>query len=466
MSGKPAHDLYLEEHFDRHLSELFELLRIPSVSSLPEYADDMDRAANWVADKLRAIGVPRVEILETAGNDLVFGEWIVDESKPTALIYGHYDVQPPDPLDLWESPPFEPEVRDGRIWARGASDDKGNLFTSLMGLEALIATQGEPPINLKFSFEGEEEIGSPNLPSFVAENTELLACDFVISADGGMYSADTPSLTLGTKGITGCQVNIRTASTDMHSGMYGATVPNAVRAAAQLAASFHDEDNRVTVEGFYDDVVDLTDEVRSDFAEVPFDRDGYLEAIGATGFVGEAGYTPIERSWGRPTLDLNGIWGGFQGPGVKTVTPCEAHFKITCRLVADQDPEKIVDLIEKHCQAHAPAGATVTIERGIGGGSRAFSVSRDHPAIVAAAEVLGDLYDRDPYLIRLGGTLPIAASYQEELGADMIFYAWGLPDSRVHAPNENQTLESLRIAPRAYCLFLNRLGELSASDFD
>lgn len=449
---------YLEEHRQQHLDELFDLLRIPSVSALPEHQGDIQRAAEWVADKLRAIGVPKVEIMPTAGNPVVYGEWIVDPDKPTALIYGHYDVQPPDPLDLWETPPFEPTIRNDRIYARGAADDKGNLFMPITAVEALNATQGGPRINLKFSFEGEEEIGSPNLSPFVREQSDLLACDFVICADGSMWGPREPSLTLGTKGICGCQIDLRTASTDMHSGQFGATIQSATRAAARLAASFHDENYRVAIEGFYDDVRELSDEEKADFAVVPFDGDGLLSDLGATEFVGEAGYTPQERSWARPTLDINGLWGGFQGAGTKTVTPCEAHIKITCRLVPNQDPERILKLIEQHVQKHCPEGTQVSMS-GTTGGSRAFEVSRDHPALQAAAEVLGDLYDRDPFYVRMGGTLPIAATFQEVLGADMIFYSWGMPDSRAHAPNENFQLQAFDMARRAHCALLNRLAE-------
>ena len=459
MSSPPAWEQYLADNRQVHLDELLEFLRIPSVSALPDHQPDIRAAAEWVATRLSAAGVPHVEILETAGNPVVFGEWLVDPSKPTALIYGHYDVQPPDPLELWETPAFEPDIRNDRIYARGASDDKGNLFMPIRAVEALNATAGGPPINLKFNFEGEEEVGSPSLPHFVEEHATRLACDFVLCADGGMWGPDTPSLTLGTKGVTGCQVDLRTASTDLHSGMFGASVQNAVRAAAQLAATLHNDDNSVAVQGFYDDVVPLTDAEREDFAEVPFHPEGYLEDIGATEFVGEAGYTPVELNWARPTLDLNGIWGGFSGPGTKTVTPSEAHFKITCRLVPDQDPDRIIDLIEEHLQRHKPAGATVTVDRGTTGGSKAFRVSRDHPTIQAAYQVLGDLYDRDPYFVRLGGTLPIAATYQEVLDAAMIFYSWGMPGSLGHAPNENFQLRSFDMAPRGYCALLERLAE-------
>ena len=459
MSGRPGWEQYLAEQHDQHLAELQELLRIPSVSSLPEHQQDVRRAAEWVANALRAVGVPRVEIMETAGNPVVYGEWMIDPAKPTALIYGHYDVQPPDPLDLWESPPFEPTVRDGKLYARGASDDKGNLFMPIKALEALTHTQGGPPINLKFTIEGEEEIGSPNLPAFVREQAELLACDFVISADGGQWAPDQPSITTATKGLAGCQINVRTADTDLHSGQYGASVPNAVQVAVQLAATLHDRDGRVTVAGFYDAVRELTEQERAEFRAIPFSIDEYTRRIGVKQPWGEPGYTPLERNWARPTLDLNGVWGGFQGAGVKTVTPCEAHFKITCRLVPDQEPEAILKLIERHIASHTPPYATTSIER-LPGRARPFSIRRDHPALVAAEQVLGDLYDRDPVVVRLGGTLPIAETYQTELGADMVFYSWGMPDARVHAPNEHFLIqEAFVMARRAWCAYLNALGE-------
>ncbi len=458
MAEKPAWETYLEDNRQEHLDQLFDLLRIPSISALPEHKGDIQKAAEWVADKMKAAGVPKVEVMPTDGNPVVFGEWQVDESKPTVLIYGHYDVQPPDPLDLWTTPAFEPAIRDGAIFARGAADDKGNLFQPIRAVEALNETQGGPPINVKFIIEGEEEVGSPNLPPFVANNKDLLACDFVICADGGMYSEETPSLTLGSKGICGLQIDLRTADTDMHSGMFGSNIQNAARAAAQLAATFHDEQHRVAVDGFYQDVRDLTDDDKAEYAELPFDEGEYLGDVGASELVGEEGYTALERAGGRPTLDINGIWGGFQGAGTKTVTPCEAHIKITCRLVADQDPAQIIEALKAHVEKHKPAGTEISFSETTGG-ARAFRIEREHPAIETAFQVLGDLYDRDPYFVRLGGTLPIAASFQDDLGADMLFYSWGLPGSRAHAPNENFKLSAFDMAPRAHAALLVKLGE-------
>ncbi len=448
---------YLAEHEERLVDDLCEFLRIPSISALPAHDADVARAADWVAERLRQAGVPEVTLLPTGRNSVVYGHWHVADDQPTALIYGHYDVQPPDPLDLWKSPPFAPEIRAGRIYARGASDDKGNVFAPLAALEALVRTGGAPPINLKFFVEGEEEIGSPSMPAFLRQERERLACDFVISADGGMYGPDDPSLTVASKGIAACQVDLRTNRTDLHSGSYGAIAPNAVQAMIQLAATFHTPEGRVAVEGFYDRVRDLTPAEREEIAAVPFDREGFLAKLWAPALWGEPGYSELERRWARPTLDLNGVWGGFAGEGTKTVTPCEAHVKITCRLVPDQDPEEIVGLIEQHVERHCPAGARATVQR-FPGSARPFAIRHDHPALEPARRVLRELYGKEPLVVRTGGTIPVAELFQQTVGADMIFFAWGMPDSQVHAPNESMRLEDLRRAMRGYCAYLTALA--------
>lgn len=448
----------LVQYEAEHLEALRDFLRIPSVSALPQHQADVQRAAEWVAQRLRTLGIPDVRLLPTERNPIVYGQWIVDPTLPTVLVYGHYDVQPPDPLELWETPPFEPTLRDGRLYARGASDDKGNMFAALCGIEALIRIIGHPPVNLKFFFEGEEEIGSPSMPGAVRQYRELLACDVVVSADGGMYGHDQPSLTLSSKGICACQVDLRTAATDMHSGQYGAVIANAVQTLVQLAATFHTPEGRVAVAGFYDKVRELSPEERAEIAAVPFDPEAYLATIGAKTFWGEPGYTPLERAWARPTLDINGFWGGFQGEGIKTVTPCEAHLKITCRLVPDQDPDEILQLIEQHVQAHCPPWADVQVTR-LPGSARPFAIRRDHPALAAARAVLRELYGKEPLMTRVGGTIPVAELFQRELGADMLFFAWGMPDNRVHAPNESYRIEDFRTMSRAYVRLLLRLTE-------
>jgi len=450
-------DGWLAAEEERHLAEFFELLRIPSVSALTERHADVERAAAWVADRLRQAGVPEVEVLPTGGKPLVWGRWRVAADQPTVLIYAHYDVQPPDPLALWATPPFEPAIRDGRIYARGAADDKGGLFQTIMATEALARTSGEPPVNLVFFFEGEEEIGSPSVAPFVRAEQERLACDYVLSADGLMWGPNAPALTVSTKGMAACEIHLRTASGDLHSGLYGASVANAAQAMAHLIASLHTPNGRVAVAGFYDRVREPTAEERAEIAAVPFDEEAYRASVGAPALWGEPEYTPLERNWLRPTLDVNGLWSGFQGSGKKTVTPSEAHAKITCRLVPEQDPAEIVDLIARHVAAHCPTGAVASVERQPGD-ARPFAIRRDNPALVTAGEVLRRLYGKDPLIIRLGGTLPIAEVFQRELGAEMVFFAWGMPDANMHAPNEWFRLEDFRLGARAYCELLTRLA--------
>jgi acetylornithine deacetylase/succinyl-diaminopimelate desuccinylase-like protein len=333
---------------------------------------------------------------------------------------------------------------------------KGNLLTSLHGVEALARANGAPPINVVFLYEGEEEIGSPHLRKLVEQEKEFLACDAVLSADGGQFGPDQPELSVGLKGLGGCQINLTTANSDLHSGMYGATVPNAVQALVQLAATFHDANGRVQVEGFYDKVHDLTDEERAEIAEVPFDETGFREELGLDELWGEKGWSPVERIWARPTLDMNGFWGGFQGDGTKTVTPREAHVKVTCRLVPDQDPVEIVNLIEKHVQEHCPPSARVEVER-IPGSAKPFVLDRSNPVNIAAGEVLESLFGRKPYITRSGGTIPATGIFQDVLGADTVGYAWSMPGSGAHAPNEWFRIEDYERGRVAYAMLLERL---------
>ncbi|HYH13210.1 MAG TPA: dipeptidase [Thermomicrobiales bacterium] len=446
----------LVDRRDELQQELMELLAMPSVSTDPERREVVRQTAEWVADRLRRAGVPEVKIVESAGHPSVLGRWHVADDQPTVLIYGHYDVQPAEPLELWETPAFEPAVRAGKVYARGSSDMKGNLLTAIHGVEALARANGQPPINVSFIFEGEEEIGSPNLSPLVEAEREFLACDAVLSADGGQFGPDQPELSVGLKGLGGCQINLTTANSDLHSGMYGATVPNAVQAMVQLASTFHDANGRVQVEGFYDKVHDLTDEERAEIAEVPFDESEFRQEIGLDELWGEAGWTPVERMWARPTLDMNGIWGGFQGDGTKTVTPREAHLKVTCRLVPDQDPGEIVNLIEKHVQKHCPPGARVEVER-IPGSAKPFVLDRSNFVNIAAGEVLEELFGTKPYITRSGGTIPATGIFKDILGVDTVGYAWSMPGSGAHAPNEWYRLEDYERGRIGYAMLLERL---------
>lgn len=448
----------LESRQDAHLQELVDLLSIPSVSTDPARAGAVQAAADAVAGRLRAAGVPIVETAQTPLHPVIIGEWVIDETRPTVLIYGHYDVQPEEPVDLWETPAFEPAIRDGRVYARGSADMKGNLLTAIQGVEAIaVANRGTPPINVKFIFEGEEEIGSPNLREVVRDNRDRLRADAVISADGGQFGFDTPSLTVALKGLGGCQINLRTANTDLHSGMFGAKVPNAVQAMVQLAATLHDKDGRIAIEGFYDPVVDLTDEERAELALVAEDDERLKASLSIDSLWGEPGWSSREREWGRPTLDLNGIWGGFQGDGIKTVTPCEAHLKITCRLVPDQTPEGVVGLIRAHVERHRPPGSTVEVVR-LPGSATPFAIDRSNPVHKAAEAVLTDLFGKPPVITRSGGTIPATGIFQDELGIDTVNYAWSMPGSGAHAPNEWYRLEDYYRGRVGYAALLEHLG--------
>ena len=426
---------YLDSHRAEHFQEFLELLRIPSVSTSPEHAGDVRKCAEWVASRLRKAGVPEVELIDTAGHPVVYGAWHEAPEKPTILVYGHYDVQPADPLNLWETPPFEPTIRDGLIYARGSADMKANLVTVIQAIEALAAVHGAPPVNLTFFLEGEEEISSPHARETIEAHKSRFAAQGVLSCDGGMDGPDLPSLLIALKGITALQIDLRTSSTDLHSGMYGATVPNALQAMAKLASTFHHDDGRVAVAGFYDDVVELTAAERAELNAHPQTEAELKDEAGVSAFWGEPGYTPLERQGSRPTIDFNGLWGGFQGEGTKTVTPAEAHLKITSRLVPNQNPEKIAALIRKHALEHAPVGATVSFSQ-IERGSQAYLIPRDNELQATAERVLAEQYDRTPVIVRSGGSVPITATFKDVLGLDTVTVGFGLPGSRVHAPNE------------------------------
>jgi acetylornithine deacetylase/succinyl-diaminopimelate desuccinylase-like protein len=453
-----AWESYLEEHKPEHLEQLLDFVRIPSISALPDHKGDVQRAAEWVAQRLQTAGLEGVQILPTAGHPVVYAEHLHAPGKPTVLIYGHFDVQPVDPISLWSSPPFEPVVRDGRVYARGASDDKGNMLAPILALEALLKTEGSLPVNVKFFLEGQEEIGSPNIPDFLAAHRELFACDVVVSADGGQFDEDHPSLFLGGRGLSALQIDVHGATTDLHSGIYGGAVANPIHALVRILDSMRDENGKVLVPGFYDKVVELSQDERAAIAAVPFDEAAFTAPLGVRGLPGEPGYTPIERTWTRPTLELNGIWGGFQGEGTKTVLPKEAHAKITCRLVANQDPQEIAQLIINHVQRQQAPGLTVKA-RQLPGSAKPYLVSADHWGNVAAAEVLEQMYGTPPYNTRTGGSIPVCALFQEMLGAYTIGFAFGLDDEGFHAPDEFFRLKSFERSQVGYGRLLHALAQ-------
>jgi acetylornithine deacetylase/succinyl-diaminopimelate desuccinylase-like protein len=451
-------ETYLEAQQPRYHEELLQFLSIPSISSLPEHAGDVYQAAQWVEKRLTIAGLEHVQILPTAGHPVVYGDWLHAPGKPTVMIYGHFDTQPVDPLNLWTSPPFEPTVRDGRVYARGASDDKGNMLVPILAIEALLQAEGALPINIKFFLEGQEEIGSPHLPPLIEAQRELLACDLVLSADGGQHGEDQPSLLLACKGLVGVQIDVHGANTDLHSGGYGGAVPNPIHALVAILDSLRNPEGKILVDGFYDSIVPLSAEDRAAIAAIPFDEASYKARLGISALLAEPGYTPQEHLVARPTLEINGIWGGFQGEGVKTVLPNEAHAKITCRLVADQEPSEIADLLTKHIEQHTPPGVQVTVRR-LPGAARPYFIPMDHWGNRAAAIVLQEMYGKAPYYVRMGGSIPVCELFSTLLGAYTVGFGFALMDEQIHAPNEFFRLSSFRRGQTAYCKLLHRLGE-------
>ncbi len=448
---------YLETHADRFLAEYLDFLRIPSISALPAHAADVRRAAHWVADRMTVAGIEHVQILETGGHPVVYGDRMHAPGAPTVLIYGHFDTQPADPYELWTSPPFEPQIRDGKVYARGATDDKGNMLGPIFATEALIAAEGELPINVRFLFEGQEEIGSPQIPAFIAAHREMLTCDYALSSDGGQWSETEPATLVALRGGCAVQIDIQGPNRDLHSGSYGGQVQNPIHALVTLLAGMRDANNHITIDGFYDDVLALTAEDRSAIATTPYDEAVELADLDVPAFVSEGGFSAREGTWGRPTLELNGIWGGFQGDGVKTVLPATAHAKITCRLVANQNPAGIVAAISAHVASHTPPGvrATVTPAPFL---AQPYLMPLDHPGNRAASAVLSELYGREPYVVRAGGSIPICAVLHENLGIHTVNFAFGLMDERAHSPDEFFRLSSFQRGPQAYVMILKEIA--------
>ena len=439
---------HIDECADRFVAELVDFCRIPSVSTDPERAADCRRGATWVVERLRAAGVDHAEIIESPGHPVAYGEWLGAPGAPTIMVYGHYDVQPVDPAAAWTTPPFEPEVRGARLYARGASDDKGNMLAPVLAAEAHLST-GRLPVNVKFFFEGEEEIGSPNLAPVFTAHAERFACDIIYSADGFQWGEQQPSLTHALRGICGLRVDVHGPGRDLHSGSYGGTVHNPALALSRLLAGLFDDDGRVLVDGFYEDVAPLTEEDRRRIAEVPFDVEEYLRETGAPALFGEPEFTPRERAWARPTLEVDGLWSGAIGPGRKAIVPASAHAKISCRLVADQEPAHVLDCVRRHLESHAPAGVRVVVgDPELA--SAAYHIDVEHPANTVATQVLRELYGREPLSTRTGGTIAILNMFRRYLGADTVMFAFGLHDENAHAPDEFFRLSSFVRAQRAY----------------
>jgi acetylornithine deacetylase/succinyl-diaminopimelate desuccinylase-like protein len=448
---------YLQEHQPQHQNELLEFLRIPSISSLPEHAPAVQQAAHWVSNRLITAGLEKVEVLPTGGHPVVYGEWLHAQGKSTVLIYGHFDTQPAGSIDLWNSPPFEPVIIDDRVYARGATDDKGSLLTPILAVEALLNEDGTLPVNVKFLFEGEEEIGSPHLTQFIADHRDLLACDLILSADGIQYSEDQPELIVAFKGVVGIQIDVRGPNADIHSGLFGGAVANPIHGLAHILDSLRGPDGKILVEGFYDDVLPLSAEDRLAIAHIPFNAQTYKDTLGINTLIAEAGYTPQEHIAGRPTVEVSGIWGGIQGDGVNAIVPGTAHAKIICRLVANQDPATISKLLTAHIEKHTQPGLQVSIHP-LTGFVKPYLIPVDHWGNQIAADVLTELYGKAPYYVRVGGGLPITSLFLDQLDAYTVSFAFALDDEQLHSPNEFFRLSSFRRGAVAYCKVLQRLS--------
>ena len=425
---------YARTNFDHFVTELEDFLRIPSISTDPEYGPDVQRAAQWIADHLRHIGIQRVDVMETPGHPIVYGEQFVDAALPTVLVYGHYDVQPPDPLELWDSPPFEPVIRDGKIYARGTSDDKGQLFMHAKAAESYMKTSGSLPVNIKYLIEGEEENGSASLPAFISDNRDLLAADVVMISDTALFGSGVPAITYGLRGLAYVEVTLTGPDRDLHSGIYGGAIENPINALARLIAGLHDDKHRVLIPGFYDHVIPLKQEERDTFASLPFDDKEWIEDVGVSNARTEDGFTVLEATTARPAIDCNGIWGGYTGDGAKTVLASKASAKISARLVPNQTPEEITEKIRAYFETNVPS--TMKLEfRDLHGG-HAVLVDTDSPAMEAASEAMEGAFGEKPYFTRTGGSIPVVADFKRLLGLETVLFGFGLDSDSIHSPNE------------------------------
>ncbi|MBO6052017.1 MAG: dipeptidase [Bacteroidales bacterium] len=448
---------YIEQNKDRFLEELFSLIRIPSISSKTENKADMVRCAERWKELILAAGADKAEVMPTDGNPVVYGEKMVDPKAPTVLVYGHYDVMPVDPEELWNTKPFEPVIKDGKIWARGADDDKGQSFMHAKAFEYLVKT-GQLTCNVKFMLEGEEEIGSTSLYGFCEKNKELLKSDIILVSDTSMFATDTPSITVGLRGLTYLEVEVKGPNADLHSGIFGGAVANPINILCQMIASLTDERNRITIPGFYDDVLVVSEEERALMAQAPFNLEEYKKALDIEEVHGEEGYTTIERTGIRPTLDVCGIWGGYTGEGSKTVLPSEAHAKVSMRLVPNQNSQKIAELFQKHFESMAPKCVKVKVTPCHGG--EAYVSPIDMPAYKAAEKAYETTFGKRPIPTRSGGSIPIIAGFEKILGVKSILMGFGLGSDAIHSPNENYKLEHFLKGIETIPYFYQYFGEM------
>ena len=448
---------YIKENQPNYIEELKEFLRIPSISTLPENKNDINNAAKFVAEKLKQAGLNRVEIFKTEGHPLVYGEWLGAPGKPTVLVYGHYDVQPVDPIELWKSPPFEPEVRDGKIWARGATDDKGQVFMHIKSVEAFFKGRGSLPVNVKFIIEGEEEIGSESLEAFIKSNTDLLACNAVLISDTGLFGEGIPTLTYGLRGMSYQEVEVIGPEKDLHSGSFGGAVGNPVNILAGIIAKLQDKNGHITIPGFYDDVKKLTKKERENFKKLNFSEKKFAKEIGVSTLQGEKGYSTLERLWARPTLDCNGIIGGFTGKGAKTVLPSKATAKISMRLVPDQKPAKVAKMFKNYIQKIAPKSVKVTV-RDLHGALPGLTPLDSHAAL-AASDAMAKAFGRKTVFIRVGGSIPIVNVFANKLKAPVVLMGLGLDSENLHSPNEHFNLNHFKLGIMSSAYFFDEYSK-------
>lgn len=447
---------YLQTHAHRFEEQLFALLRIPSVSAQPDHNADTRRAAEFVRDDLRAMGVAAELIEFEKGHPIVYGERVDAPGKPTLLVYGHYDVQPAEPLEPWQSQPFEPTIRNGNVYARGATDDKGQMLTHLKGAEAWLKTVGKLPVNVKFLIEGEEEVGGANLERYVAQNASKLACDYAVISDTSQFAAGMPAITYGLKGLAYFELRVEGANRDLHSGTFGGAVQNPIHALCAILATFKDSEGRIQIDGFYDDVRPLEAWERAEFAKLPFSEAEFAADLSVAELFGEAGYTTLERKWARPTCDINGIWGGYSGPGPKTVLPCKAGAKFSFRLVPDQDHRSIGDAVRRHIERVCPPGVTWELDEMHG--APAVLVDTQTPGFAAATRAVEAAFGTKPVFIREGGSIPVVGLLKQHLKVDTLLLGWGQNDDNLHGPNEKFSLADFHQGIKASAHLLAELG--------
>lgn len=452
---------FIHANRDRFVDELTQFLAIPSISALPAHQEDVKRCADWAAAEMTRIGLQNVTQFPTPGNPVVYGEWLHAEGAPTILFYGHYDVQPVDPIDLWESPPFEATIRDGEIYARGAADDKGQVFMHFKALEAHLSKNGKLPVNMKLILEGEEEVGSANLDDFVRAHKSELAASVVVISDTAMFDRGVPSMSYGLRGLCYFQIDVTTTKSDLHSGMYGGAIANPGQVLALILTQIKDKNGRIKIPGFYEDVRPLTEEERAEFANLPFNEKKYRKELGLSKLFGEPGYSTLERLWARPTFEVNGLLSGFTGEGAKTVLPARAMAKVSMRLVPDQDPQKIGDLFEAYVKRIAPKTAEVSVTRMQGG--KPWMCDPHNEFVQAAARAIEQGFGRAPVLVREGGSIPVVSTFQEELGLPSVLFGVGLPDENAHAPNEKLDLGNFHNGIIASALLYDEIGALRTS---